>query len=134
MTHRDYLRTSGLFVLTLVLGTFSATAQPVISNVVVSDTTQHTVTVSWDTDVAATALVELAFVGKAFEFTFEDATLNTSHSFVLDLFEVNAKPQSDYRMMSGTSYDFRIAAIDAADDTTFDATRNVTTTSFGGGA
>lgn len=133
MTHRD-IRSAFLILVLAAVTSAPALAQPVISNIVLSDTTQHGVTLSWDTDVAAKTRINMGFGGQSFIFNFEDGTLETSHSFVLDLFEVNLKTQSDYRMMSGTSYDMQIVAVDASDDTTLSATQNVVTTSFGGGA
>ena len=134
MIHHQFARVTTLASVLTLLFTTHALSQPVISNVVLSDTTQHSVTVSWDTDVATKTRINLGFAGEDFIFNYEDDNFLTSHSVVFGLFEVNLKTQSDYRMMSGTSYDFQIVAVDAADDSTFDVTRNVVTTSFGGGA
>ncbi len=138
ITHRNVTRfthrLSTVLAAIALIGVLPAFSQPVISNLVVSDTTMHTVTVSWDTDVAAKTRIELARAGEDWEFVLEDGAFNTSHSFTLDILEVIAKPNDDYRMMSGSSYDFRVRSIDATDDTASSATQNVLTTSFGGGA
>ena len=84
--------------------TFTTTAVPppdvIISNVVVSDQTEHSALVSWTTNVPATS--ELDYDLDGWPKTVDDLTLKTNHSALLT------------RMMAGQAHDYQISANDGS--------------------
>lgn len=103
--------------------TFTTAAVPdpglSISDIVVSDITEHTATVSWTTSAPATSAV--AFDLNAWPKGVSDAVLKTSHSLVLT------------RMMAGDSHEFVITSDDGGGEVST-GTQSLTTVAYGADA
>ncbi len=100
--------------------TFTTDAGPppavLISNVVVSNITEHTADVAWTTDVPATTEIDYDLADYPKNIT--DGTLTTSHAVTLD------------RMMAGDAHDFVITADDGSGGVASSAPQTVVTVAY----
>ncbi len=94
------------------------TVPPVISGVQVTDLSQYTASVRWNTDEAATAQVEFGATSSNGQYTVISATRMLSHTVTLAGLE------------PGTAYHFRVRSRDVADNETVSAESVFTTSAL----
>jgi regulation of enolase protein 1 (concanavalin A-like superfamily) len=92
----------------------------IISNIQVTNITQHTALMTWATDVPATSVVNYDLDTSAK--SVGEAGLTTDHAVVLD------------RMMSGDPHDYQITVTDADANQMVDIVRTFNTVPYAGGA
>ncbi len=97
---------------------------PLISGVVFSDTTYHTVRVQWTTDEPTTGYAEIG------SFRSHDDTLRTSHDIVVDILTHRTQNNSKLRMMSGADYGISIVAFDSTGNSSSTGDFDITTKSY----
>lgn len=118
--------------------TVTTTSVPVISNVMITDTTKNSVTITFDTDVRAYAYVQVRDTtdnpNQFRLFSATDSVLQTTHTIVVDTLEdITSKPWnlSRYLPVSDGKYQYRIVAVDSVGNKRTGSTSEFVTKSYG---
>lgn len=110
--------------------TFTTESYPVMSNLSVDAVTEHTATVSFDTDKLTISDFWIRPVGGPSEhfLHYSDGIYRTSHTVVLDTLYLESAPNSHhYRPAAGLEYEFAAIATDADGNSIVDSSGTFTT-------
>lgn len=97
---------------------------PVISNIVFSDTTEHTVRVQWTTDEPTTGYAEIE------QFRIYDDTLRTEHDLLISTMTHRTQSVSKFKMLSNETYAIEIVAFDSSGNRGTGGHHNITTLAY----